>query len=93
MQMPRIDKCDASECSYNQDNACHAMAITVGEASEPHCDTFVSLETKGGVPDEIGHVGACKSQECQFNQSLECTAEKISVSHKGSDVECMTYKA
>ncbi|MFP4052902.1 MAG: DUF1540 domain-containing protein [Phycisphaerae bacterium] len=91
--MPKIKGCDASECSYNRSNACHALAITVGDVNEPKCDTFFQTDAQGGSQEDIGQVGACKMQQCQHNQSLECTAESIQVSHKGNKVDCMTFQA
>ncbi len=50
MNMPRISRCDVTECSYNKDGQCHTMAITVGDASCPMCDTFVQAGVPGGDP-------------------------------------------
>jgi hypothetical protein len=33
MMMPNILDCNMSDCSYNADKECHAMAITVGGTS------------------------------------------------------------
>ena len=33
-QMPKVTGCDATECSYNQQGDCHAMAITIGGAAD-----------------------------------------------------------
>ena len=50
-KMPKVKKCDMSECSYNKDVACHAMAITVDE--HPLCDTFYKNPSKGGAIDTV----------------------------------------
>jgi hypothetical protein len=93
MEMPQVSKCDVDECSYNGEGLCHALAITVGDIEEATCDTYCSLSRKGGDRSTVGQVGACKMGDCVFNDQLECQAEGIDVSHKGSHVDCMTYRA
>jgi hypothetical protein len=94
MEMARVIKCDAIECDYNREKACHAIAITVGHGNaHPRCDTMFESGTHGGVPKIIAGVGACKVAGCKFNQSLECTAKGITVGHHSDEVDCLTFQA
>jgi hypothetical protein len=93
MEMPKIKQCAVTECAYNADKKCHAMAITVGDAQHPVCDTFCQSDTKGGDASRIASVGACKVMMCKFNMSLECEAPGISVGRRGKEVDCLTYEA
>jgi hypothetical protein len=71
MDMVKIERCRVTECCYNTDEMCHAMAITFGDAGDhPKCDTYCDLMTKGGDLSAIGAVGACQVSECRYNQSL-----------------------
>jgi hypothetical protein len=92
MDMPEVNTCEVSECSYNGEGLCHALAITVGDQQTARCDTFCDLGKQGGDRSTAGHVGACKMDDCAFNEQLECQAPAISVAHKGSEVDCMTYR-
>lgn len=67
------------------------MAITVGDAECPFCDTYTKMAQKGGAPDIIGGVGACRENDCKFNQSLECQAGSIRVGLHSGHADCMTY--
>lgn len=91
MNMPRISRCEVTECSYNRDNQCHALAITVGDASCPMCDTFIQAGSSGGGLSVIGGVGACKTSTCKHNQSLECTADSINVGMHSRHADCKTF--
>ncbi|NBM16510.1 DUF1540 domain-containing protein [Streptomyces sp. GC420] len=91
VQMPVINECAVENCAYNNDRACHALAITVGDAHHPHCDTFCPSPPKGGEPSATGHVGACKMADCRHNSSLECHAPGISVGYLQDEVDCLTY--
>jgi len=93
MEMPTVSSCDISQCAYNMDNKCHAMAITIGDGAHPACDTFCPSGAKGGVMDEIGRVGACKVPSCIHNSMLECQAESICVGYQGSQADCLTFEA
>lgn len=90
MQMPMINMCKISDCAYNMNNKCHALAITVG-GSLPKCDTFTKRAKKGGDKDVNGAVGACKVETCKFNTDLECAAESIDVSMHSGQAECVTF--
>lgn len=89
--MPKIQVCDVTDCAYNIDSNCHAIAITVGNAQTARCDTFYR-HSKGGIKGINGGVGACKMDSCKFNTDLECFAEPgIKVSAKSGDAVCATF--
>lgn len=91
MTMPKILDCAASDCSYNRDKKCHTMAITIGNAECPMCDTFLKSSKKGGAMDVMGSVGACKEEGCKFNRAFECSASGIHVGLHEGHAECMTF--
>jgi hypothetical protein len=91
--LPKVAKCDITECAYNHEKMCHASAITVGNGLHPRCETFFSRSQKGGDIGAIGKVGACKSANCEYNQNLECQAPEINVGCQGSEVDCLTFEA
>lgn len=93
MKMAHIRNCELSNCGYNMQGHCHALAITVGGPGDHQCDTFFSHPEKGGNPSAIGMVGACKVTSCTHNTALECSADKISVGKCGFDADCMAYRA
>ncbi len=91
MKMPKVSDCQAIECSYNIDCMCHALAITIGDGSNPQCDTFCHYSSKGGDPTCTGSVGACKVTSCMHNMSLECQSSGISVGYQSGEVDCLTF--
>lgn len=93
MKMPKISACGVTDCSYNRQRQCHALAITVGGPEVcACCDTYLHAETKGGVADMTGSVGACKVEECSFNKSFECAAPDIKVGLHEGHADCKTFK-
>ncbi len=93
MLMPKISQCDVSECAYNHNKMCHALAITVGGGADHMCDTFIESEMQGGDPQTVGSVGACRCMDCGHNDSLECQANEIQIGHMKNEVDCMTYRS
>ena len=93
MKMPNVVSCDVTQCAYNTNNRCHAMAITIGDGSHPQCDTFCQEKTSGGDPEAIAGVGACKVSSCVYNQNLECQAEQIRVGPSGDEADCLTFES
>ena len=47
MEMPVITKCTVNNCAYNQEDKCHALAITIGEPSQAQCGTFTTIPVQG----------------------------------------------
>lgn len=93
MDMPQVKACNATECAFNKNTACHAHAITIGDATAPHCDTFFNRSKKGGDGTVVAGVGACKIDVCKYNHELNCTAPAVEIGHNGSEIVCMTYTA
>lgn len=91
-QMPCVSECAISECAYNSDKACHAIAITIGDGDSPMCDTFFKSSRHGGTIETAG-VGACKVSACSHNTDFECTAASIRVGQAQSLGKCMTFAA
>ncbi len=92
-EMPKVSDCSVSNCAYNSNKACHAMAITVGdEPNDPTCDTFFQSSTHGGAKDATAGVGACKAADCQFNEEFECSAPNIHVGMKEHEPDCLTFQ-
>ncbi|GAB3152503.1 DUF1540 domain-containing protein [Micromonospora sonneratiae] len=91
LEMPRVQSCTVTSCSYNQDG-CHAFAISVGgEDGHAQCSTFVEMPTRGGIESMIALVGACQRSDCRHNAELECHAPAIVVSPEQAMADCMTY--
>ncbi len=91
MEMPVVNACQVESCVYNRDRACHALAITVGDARLAMCDTFFTAPTEGGDPDVTGKVGACKMAACRHNSRFECQAPGIEVGPNHEAAECLTF--
>ncbi|KMQ52078.1 hypothetical protein CHISP_1067 [Chitinispirillum alkaliphilum] len=93
--MPKINKCDATQCVYNENGKCITYAITVG-SEKPCCDTFMAPQgniSKGGIKGILAAVGACHMNDCKFNQNLECSASEINVTVPSQGCpDCSTYK-
>jgi len=92
MKMSKVIKCEVSDCAYNMDTCCHTMAITVGDADSPRCDTFCEGSMKGGDASCLAGVGACKMSSCMYNTNLECGAPQISVAYKKQEPDCLTFE-
>jgi hypothetical protein len=90
-EMPEVQKCDAHHCGYNVNSNCHAKAITVGDDSNPGCDTFMDSDKHIKETKRIAGVGACKVGECKFNDDYECVAQNIIVGMRDSKVNCLTF--
>lgn len=85
-----VSTCTTTACSFN-DDGCTAFAITVGGSSgSPSCETFISLDARGGLPSADSQVGACQRLECTHNTDLMCTASGITVA--GDRALCETYQ-
>ncbi|RLU89247.1 DUF1540 domain-containing protein [Streptomyces griseocarneus] len=93
MDMPQVSVCEVAECAYNEDSACHALAITVGDATRAQCDTYFVHPTKGGDASALGRVGACKMSGCMHNVGLECQAPGITVAALQDAADCLTFTA
>ena len=90
MSVTKISSCTTTSCAFNN-GGCTAFAITVGgDNGAPACDTFISLDARGGLPVAEGHVGACQRLECVHNTDLMCTADAVTI---GTDTAtCLSYE-
>ena len=93
VNMPKITACAVKDCSYNQNQQCHALAITVGgPEAYAACDTYLHAAKKGGVADVTAGVGACKVDKCSHNKSFECGAPAIKMGLHQGHADCETFK-
>jgi hypothetical protein len=92
LEMPEVAGCEATECAYNRDHLCRALAITVGDGTHPMCDTafHAGMHTRS---ENIAGVGACKVSQCRHNNDLECQADAIQVILASGAPKCGTYAA
>lgn len=91
LEMPEVKKCDVKNCGYNSNSSCHAKAITVGDYSNPGCDTFLGVEKHTKESKRVAGVGACKVSECKYNNDYECEANNIRVGMKEGKINCLTF--
>lgn len=102
-QVPKVSRCEMTECGFNQSMNCHAAAIQVGDPlvaepkkralQDPKCDTFtVDSGHHFGAADLIARIGACKADTCVHNVDLRCTAEAVQVGHHQDHADCRTYQ-
>ncbi|MFC1467711.1 DUF1540 domain-containing protein [Verrucomicrobiota bacterium] len=91
IDMPCIQDCSVTECTYNHDKSCHARAVTIGDGTHPGCDTFFNSGKHCGSMSMAG-VGACKVSACMFNTDFECQASEIQVDSDSSGAICKTCK-
>ena len=93
MKMSPVQDCSASDCAFNKNQVCHALAINIGGPSGiPYCDTYTSSDEEGGDAEAHAGVGACKVAACEYNTHLECTASTIEVGFKQNKVACLTFE-
>lgn len=88
--IPVVSECSIADCAYNSNLACHAIAITIGDASRPTCDTFFSSSRHSSMKVTAG-VGACKVSVCRHNKDFECSAPSIRVGADRAQGKCMTF--
>jgi hypothetical protein len=88
--MHHVKKCDVTECCFNTENKCHAVAIQVGD-QVPQCDTYSQKKESCGFKELTADVGACKVTECVHNVDLICTADAIDVSWRHQRPECISF--
>jgi hypothetical protein len=91
IEMPLVKMCDVSTCGFNSSGNCRAKAITIGNSTNPDCDTYFDSIGHSSETKRIAGVGACKVSGCKFNDDYECTADSISVGYNSKLVKCLTY--
>jgi hypothetical protein len=85
-----VKQCKVSECGYNRDKACHALAITIGSSDNPICGAYFKSSTQTST-EQIAGVGSCKVSSCFHNADFECHAEGIAVDKTGGNAVCTTF--
>lgn len=92
IEMPKVNDCSVKKCGYNCDCSCHAKAITIGDGTNPGCDTFFDSNEHAKNTRINAGVGACKVKVCKHNKDFECTADKISVGFNDGKINCLSFE-
>lgn len=92
VEMTPITSCSASTCAYNVQSQCHAKAITVGNSTNPSCDTYLDSGRHTQNRSIQAGVGACKTTDCVANEDFECAAESVTIGKANGAITCLTYK-
>lgn len=87
-----VNQCAATDCAYNDNQACRALAITVGEPSAQTCATYEPKQKKVSTQVTVANVGACKASNCVHNSNLSCQAAEVKIGVDGGQVRCMTFQ-
>jgi len=90
VELTEVKACSISECAYNHDKQCVARAITIGDHTEPSCETFFSAPRHAQAESEAV-VGACKMTDCVHNGDYECQAPDIVVDRILGRAHCVTF--
>lgn len=86
-----VSNCAVSECAYNLERRCGAIAIVIASGPHPVCGTF--LKTAGSSGKRIGdaRVGECRYSICRHNANAKCNAGSIEVDYWWGQVDCRTF--
>ncbi len=95
MEAAKVTNCKVSECAYNINNICHAMAITIGDGRCPRCHTFCRfiMNSKAGNTGVDASVGACRISSCIHNTGLACQAPEVLIDYKEQQPECLVFQS
>lgn len=91
IEMPSVLACEVTHCAYNENESCHARAITVGDGAHPACDTFFPAARHIQSAAQIAGVGACKVTACRYNDDLECSASGVRIGAHQGHADCVTF--
>ena len=91
IEMPAVSGCQVADCAYNRESLCHARAVTIGDGTTPHCDTFFT-NWNHASGRQIAGVGACKVDACRHNHDFECQAPNIEVGLRSGEAFCFTFE-
>ncbi|MHB1323339.1 MAG: DUF1540 domain-containing protein [Coriobacteriia bacterium] len=86
-----IMTCNATQCSYNQVEECHAESIHVG-GDHAICDTFTTTGAQELATSTEGEVGGCDMIECHFNEDRDCEANGVTVATHNGHADCFTFR-
>lgn len=91
--MPQITNCSVAQCAFNHSQACHAVAIAVGDPTgDSTCDIFFEINTQTVVNELNAGVYACMHAECKHNTDYECVAPDIRVGLIEGRPDCLTFR-
>ena len=91
-RMSNISNCSVAQCTFNHNQSCRAVAITVGDStSDSTCDTFFTISTQNEINEMTGSVYACMHAECRYNSDYECGAPDIRVGLVEGQPDCLTF--
>lgn len=82
--------CSSVQCSWNENEECHAPMIEVGAAC-PECDTF-TMEPVGSMASQEAAVSKCDMANCTLNQQQSCSASGITVGNHAAHADCLTFR-
>ena len=86
-----VSRCEVSECAYNFEKRCGAIAIVIASGPHPQCGTFLRMSGSSGKRTGDAHVGECRYSACRHNADSKCTAGKIEVDYWWGVVDCRTF--
>jgi len=92
VDMTAVASCSVEGCAFNQERKCHAKAITIGNTTNPACDTFHPSSRHINNIRRVAGVGACKTTDCVNNEDFECKDREIHVRISGGHNVCMSYQ-
>jgi hypothetical protein len=75
MEMSPIADCEVTDCCYNSDHKCHALAIQIGDgATHPVCDTFAGLQASQCGDPSVEKARLWQSQDSPATHEARCHA-------------------
>lgn len=86
--MSTVTSCAVTTCSFNKNDACGALGITIGGTRSCRTMTTIDARAESGGP---ANVGACHRIDCIHNNNLLCGADSISIT--ADTALCASYQA
>ena len=90
----KVNACTVTDCAYNANESCHALAITIDNPSPATCATYTPKAEgkRGGAEMTVANIGACKAANCVHNEALTCQAGEVKIGMQDGKVSCLTFK-
>lgn len=86
-----VSRCAVSECAYNLEKRCCAIAIVIASGPHPVCGTFLRASGCSGKGTGDAHVGECRYSICRHNAHAKCIAGNIEVDYWWGYIDCRTF--
>ena len=88
-----VSKCEADDCTYNQEHQCKAGAIYFNVVEEKaHCYSYTTDKPQNASGlEESGQVAQCSVIDCFYNEVQGCVADAIAVSFSQGIAQCDNY--